>query len=215
VILKKRAKTLLKEAEQEGENIKREKILQAKEKFLQLKTEHEQLITERNNKISQAENKLKQREITMNQQNAEIQRKTKEITSMKETLATQMELAEKKVEEYEKLRLQQIEKIESMASMSAEEAKALLMENMKEEAKSQAMSYISEVMDEARLTAGKEVQIEINKIFRLIIRQFFSHKSVIQICHNPEYSIHRIGFPVYPEIVDRYINQQTLRYTLE
>jgi len=168
VILKKRAKTLLKEAEQEGENIKREKILQAKEKLLQLKTEHEQLITERNNKISQAENKLKQREITMNQQNAEIQRKTKEITSMKETLATQMELAEKKVEEYEKLRLQQIEKIESMASMSAEEAKALLMENMKEEAKSQAMSYISEVMDEARLTAGKEAKrIVVNTIQRV------------------------------------------------
>ncbi|HPW78730.1 MAG: Ribonuclease Y [Bacteroidetes bacterium ADurb.Bin037] len=168
VILKKRAKTLLKEAEQEAENIKREKILQAKEKFLQLKTEHEQVITERSNKISQAENKLKQREMTMNQQHAEVQRKTKEVTAMRETLGNQIELAEKKVEEYEKLRLQQIEKIESMASMSAEEAKALLMENMKEEAKSQAMSYISEVMDEARLTAGKEAKrIVVNTIQRV------------------------------------------------
>lgn len=168
VILKKRAKTLLKEAELEGENIKREKILQAKEKFLQLKTEHEQLITERNNKVTQAENKLKQREIAMNQQNADIQRKNKEATTLRETLAAQMELAEKKVEEYEKLRQQQIEKIESMANMSAEEAKALLMENMKDEAKSQAMSYISEVMDEARLTAGKEAKrIVVNTIQRV------------------------------------------------
>ncbi|MDD2538129.1 MAG: ribonuclease Y [Bacteroidales bacterium] len=168
VILKKRAKTLLKEAELEGENIKREKILQAKEKFLQLKTEHEQLITERNNKVAQAENKLKQREIAMNQQNADIQRKNKEATTLRETLAAQMELAEKKVEEYEKLRQQQIEKIESMANMSAEEAKALLMENMKDEAKSQAMSYISEVMDEARLTAGKEAKrIVVNTIQRV------------------------------------------------
>ena len=156
LILKSKAKTLLKEAEAEGENIKREKILQAKEKFLQLKTEHEQLIIERNNKIAQAENKLKQREIAMNQQNAEIQRKNKEVSVLKDTLASQLELAEKKVEEFEKMRLQQIEKIESMASMSAEEAKAQLIETMKEEAKSQAMSYISEVMDEARLTAGKE-----------------------------------------------------------
>ncbi|HPJ82774.1 MAG: ribonuclease Y [Bacteroidales bacterium] len=168
VILKSKAKTLLKDAETEGENIKREKILQAKEKFLQLKTEHEQLIIERNNKIAQAENKLKQREIAMNQQNADIQRKSKEVSTLKETLASQLELAEKKVEEFEKLRLQQIEKIESMASMSAEEAKAQLVETMKEEAKSQAMSYISEVMDEARLTAGKEAKrIVVNTIQRV------------------------------------------------
>ncbi len=168
VVLKKRAKILLKDAELEAENIKREKILQAKEKFLQLKSEHEQLISERNNKIAQAENKLKQREIAMNQQNAETQRKNKEISALKDTLAAQMELAEKKVEEYEKLRQQQIEKIESMANMSAEDAKALLIENMKEEAKSQAMSYISEVMDEARLTAGKEAKrVVINTIQRV------------------------------------------------
>jgi ribonucrease Y len=168
VVLKKRAKILLKDAELEAENIKREKILQAKEKFLQLKSEHEQLISERNNKVAQAENKLKQREIAMNQQNAEMQRKNKEISGLKDTLAAQMDLAEKKVEEYEKLRQQQIEKIESMANMSAEDAKALLIENMKEEAKSQAMSYISEVMDEARLTAGKEAKrVVINTIQRV------------------------------------------------
>ena len=168
VILKKKKAQIIINAEKEGEDIKKEKIFQAKEKFLQLKTEHEQLIIERNNKIAQAENKLKQREIAMNQQNAEIQRKSKEVSSLKDSLTAQLELAEKKVEEYEKLRLQQIEKIESMASMSADQAKALLMETMKEEAKSQAMSYISEVMDEARLTAGKESKrIIVNTIQRV------------------------------------------------
>ncbi len=168
VILKKKRATLLKEAEIEAENIKREKILQAKEKFLQLKTEHEQVITERNNKIAQAENKLKQREIAMNQQNADIQRKQKEVTTAKETLTSQLEIAEKKVEEYEKLRQLQIEKIESMANMSAEDARAQLVETMKEEAKTEAMSYISEVMDEARLTASKEAKrIVINTIQRV------------------------------------------------
>ncbi|MFY9116045.1 MAG: ribonuclease Y [Bacteroidales bacterium] len=168
IILKKKSRTLLREAEMEGENIKREKILQAKEKFLQLKAEHEQILTEKNNKIAQIENRLKQREVTMNQNNAEIQRKQKEVTTMRETLATQIDLAEKKVEEYEKLRLQQIEKIESIAGMSAEEAKMELVESMKEEARVQAMSYISEVMDEARLTAGKEAKrIVVNTIQRV------------------------------------------------
>lgn len=168
IILKKKSRTLLREAEMEGENIKREKILQAKEKFLQLKAEHEQILTEKNNKIAQIENRLKQREVTMNQNNAEIQRKQKEVTTMREALATQIDLAEKKVEEYEKLRLQQIEKIESIAGMSAEEAKMELVESMKEEARVQAMSYISEAMDEARLTAAKEAKrIVVNTIQRV------------------------------------------------
>ena len=167
-ILKRRSATLLREAEMEGENIKREKILQAKEKFLQLKAEHEQVISEKNNKINQIETKLKQREMAMNQSNAELQRKSKEVTTMRDTLATQIELAEKKVEEFEKLRLQQIDKIESIAGMSAEEAKTVLLENMKEEARVQAMSYISEAMDEARLTAGKEAKrIVVNTIQRV------------------------------------------------
>ncbi len=168
IILKRKGQQLLKDAETEAENLKREKILQAKEKFLQLKTEHEALIAERNNKATQNENRLKQREITMNQQNADLQRKLKEASALKETLTAQVEVAEKKVEEYEKLRLQQIEKIENMANMSAEEAKNQLIDTMREEAKTEAMSYISEAMDEARLTAGKEAKrIVINTIQRV------------------------------------------------
>lgn len=167
-ILKKRREEILKSAEQEGENIKKEKIFQAKEKFLQLKGEHEQQILERNNQIIQVENKLKQRELVLNQQNVELQKKLKEIESAREHIRNQTELLEKKQEEYEKLRIEAIQKIENIAGLSAQEAKNQLFETMKAEAKSEAMSYISEVMDEARLTASKESKrIIINTIQRI------------------------------------------------
>ncbi|MEA5006090.1 MAG: ribonuclease Y [Rikenellaceae bacterium] len=168
ILLKKRREEILKAAEQEGENIKKEKIFQAKEKFLQLKGEHEQQILERNNQVIQLENRVKQREIAINQQNSELQKKIKEIESSKEHIKNQTEFLEKKQEEYEKLRIEAIQKIENIAGLSAAEAKNQLIETMKAEAKSESLSYISEVMDEARLTASKESKrIIINTIQRI------------------------------------------------
>ncbi len=168
ILLKKRREEILKSAEQEGENIKKEKIFQAKEKFLQLKGEHEQQILERNNQVIQMENRVKQREIAINQQNSELQKKIKEVESSKEHIKNQTEFLEKKQEEYEKLRTEAIQKIENIAGLSASEAKNQLIETMKAEAKSEALSYISEVMDEARLTASKESKrIIINTIQRI------------------------------------------------
>ena len=167
VVLKKKKAQILKEAETEGENIKKEKIFQAKEKFLQLKSEHEQFITGRNSQIQQIENKVKQKELVVNQQNQEINKKQKEIDLIKENLKAQVEIVNRKSEEYEKLKVEAIEKIESIAGMTAAEAKAQLVETMKDEAKTQAMSYINDVMDEARLTASKEAKrIVINTIQR-------------------------------------------------
>lgn len=168
ILLKKRREEILKAAEQEGENIKKEKIFQAKEKFLQLKGEHEQQILERNNQVIQMENRVKQREIAINQQNSELQKKIKEVESSKEHIKNQTEFLEKKQEEYEKLRTEAIQKIENIAGLSAAEAKNQLIETMKAEAKSESLSYISEVMDEARLTASKESKrIIINTIQRI------------------------------------------------
>ncbi len=167
IILKKKREQMIKEAQVEGENIKKEKIFQAKEKFLQLKSDHEQFINEKNNQISQIENKIKQKELIVNQQSNELNKKQKEVDAIKENLKSQMDIVNKKSEEYEKLRQEQIAKIESIAGITAEEAKTKLIENMKDEAKTQAMSYISEVMDEARLTASKEAKrIVINTIQR-------------------------------------------------
>ncbi|MDZ4058960.1 MAG: Rnase Y domain-containing protein, partial [Bacteroidales bacterium] len=168
IILKKKRDEIIRCAEQDGENIRKEKIFQAKEKFLQLKTEHEQQILERTNHVIVLETKLKQRELQINQQNSELQKKQRELDTLRENLRLQQEIAEKKGEEYEKLRIEAIQKIENIAGLSAQEAKNQLIETMKSEAKSEAMSYISEVMDEARLTAGKEAKrIVINTIQRI------------------------------------------------
>ena len=168
VILKKRREKILKEAETEGENIKKEKILQAKEKFLQLKSEHEKFINEKNQQIQHIENKLKQKEMQLNHSNNDLQKKLKEADSLTESLNHQKEIVEKKSAEYDRLHQEVIERIESIAGMSAQQAKDMLVDSMKEEAKTQAMSYINDVMDEARMNASKEAKrIVINTIQRV------------------------------------------------
>ena len=158
---------IIQKAEIEAEKIKSEKILQAKEKFIQLKSEHEQYINEKNSQIREIESRLKQKENTLNQQNAELSRKNKDAEAIRENLKNQMELVSKKSEEYDRLREQAIQQIESIAGMTANEAKNQLMENMKAEARSQAQSYINDAMDEARLTASKEAKrVIINTIQR-------------------------------------------------
>ena len=167
IILKGKREEILEKARIEAESIKKEKIYQAKEKFLQLKSEHEQYINEKNNQIHDAENRIRQKENSLNQQNSELARKQKEADAIREDLKAQVEQVSKKSEECDRLRAEAIAQIESIAGMSAAEAKNQLMENMKAEARTQAQSYINDVMDEARLTASKEAKrIVINTIQR-------------------------------------------------
>ncbi|HOT15231.1 MAG TPA: ribonuclease Y [Bacteroidales bacterium] len=167
-ILKKKKEKLLKEAEIEAEVIKKDKILQAKEKFLQLKAEHEKTINERNNKMLQGENRIKQKEQAVSQKLEELQKQKRELETLKENLLVQTELIEKKQEELDKMHKAQVEKLESLSGMSGEEAKAQLVESLREEAKTQAMSYINEIVDEAKMTANKEAKrIIINTIQRV------------------------------------------------
>ena len=167
ILLKGQKEEIIKKAELEAESIKKEKIFQAKEKFLQLKSEHEQYINEKNKQISDIENRLKQKEHSINQQNSELGRKNKEADAIRENLKNHVEIATRKAEEYEKLREDALKQIEEIAGMTAVEAKNQLMENMKAEARTQAQSYINDVMDEARLTATKEAKrIVINTIQR-------------------------------------------------
>jgi ribonuclease Y len=162
---KSKAVKLLREAEAEAEVTKKEKILQAKEKFLQLKVEHEKYIADKNSKIAAIENKQKQRETALNQRRDEIQKKykeyeikKKEIDTIKQNLSYQVELIDKKNLELEKLHKEQVEKLESVAGISAHEAKEQLMESLKDEAKTEAMSYINDIMEEAKMTATKEAK---------------------------------------------------------
>lgn len=153
-----RSRKIIREAEAEAEVIKKDKILQAKEKFLQLKAEHEKEINARNAKIIAAENKLKQKETAFSQKMEEFQRKKKENDVIRENLDQQLELVEKKSEDLEKTHKHQVEQLEAISGMSAEEAKDMLVESLKAEAKTEAMSYINDIMDEARINANKEAK---------------------------------------------------------
>ncbi len=158
LLLKKRSINIITKAQDEAEMMKKDKILQAKEKFLQLKTEHEKVINDRNNKILVAENKIKQRENLISQKMEESQRKLQEVEAIRKNLDTQLELVEKKKEELGRSHQQQVEQLEAISGLSGEEAKAQLVESLKDEAKTSAMSYINEIMDEAKLTANKEAK---------------------------------------------------------
>ena len=167
IVLKGRKDEIIEKAELEAENIKQEKIFQAKEKFLQLKSEHEKTVNERNAAIKETESRLKQKENTLNQQTSELQRKQREADSIRENLKAQVEIANRKAAEYDRLREEANRQIESIAGMSETEAKNILMENMKAEARTEAQSYINDVIDDARLNATKEAKrIVINTIQR-------------------------------------------------
>ena len=112
----------------------------------------------RNQKIQQAENKLKQRELMLNQKQEEVQRKRTEAEAIKENLEAQIVIVDKKKEELDKLQMQEREKLEALSGLSAEEAKERLVDSLKEEAKTQAASYINDIMDDAKLTANKEAK---------------------------------------------------------
>jgi len=158
VVLRKKTQQIIQEAENEAEMIKKEKNLQAKEKFLQLKSEHEKVINERNSKIAAAENKLKQREANINHQIEEYNRKKSEVDAIKEKLNSQLELVERKNEELDKIHKQQVEQLVSISGISVDDARNQLMDSLKAEARTMAMSEINEIMDEARLTANKEAK---------------------------------------------------------
>jgi len=158
-------KKIISEAEAEGEVIKKDKILQAKEKFFQLKSEHEKYINEKNSKIGLLENKLKQKEAGYLQRKDEFQRRVKEFETEKrevdiirENLTTQLNMLQQKEEELEKLHKQQVDQLEAISGLSAEEAKSQLVESLRNEAKTEAMSSINEIIEEAKLTANKEAK---------------------------------------------------------
>ena len=156
--LKSKYDSILKDAEAEAEVIKKNKLLEVKEKFLNKKADLEKEVAQRNQKIQQAENKLKQRELVLNQRQEEIQRKKLEAEAVKENLEAQLAIVDKKKEELEHMQRQEIEKLEAISGLSAEEAKERMVESLKEEAKTQAQSYINDIMDDAKLTASKEAK---------------------------------------------------------
>lgn len=151
-------KKMLKDAESKAEILKKDRLLEAKEKFLQLKSEHEQEVNTKNNQINQRENAIKQKEQSVNQRLENMNRKEQELDGQKKNLERQTDIALKKQEEVDLLKNQHVKQLETIAGLSAEEAKSQLVENMKQEARTQAMIQVKDIVDEAKLTATKEAK---------------------------------------------------------
>lgn len=152
------AQIILKEAQLQAENLKKEKQLEAKEKFVQLKSEHDKEVNERNRKISEAENRIKQREQSLNQKDASIDKQVKENEAIKENLNKQLDVVSQKRTELEKHQEEHIRRLEKISNLTAEEAKAQLIEGLKNEAHSQALSLQQEIIETAKEKATKEAR---------------------------------------------------------
>lgn len=156
--LTKAGREALKKAEEDGELLKKEKILQAKEKFLQLKSDHEKTVNERNQQLAVAENRIKQKENTLNQKMEDLKRKNEENNSLKDNLNKQLQAVAQKQKDLEAQTSVQKAKLESIAGMTSEQAKEQLINLMQEEAKADAMVLIKDIVDEAKATANLEAK---------------------------------------------------------
>ena len=157
-VLKGKYNEMVETATKEAEVIKEKKLLEVKEKFLNKKSELEKEVQQRNQHIQQNENRLKQREISLNQRQEELGRRKNELDNQQNRIDNEKKLLAVKADELEKMQLKEREMLEEVSGLSAEEAKARLVESMKDEAKTAAASYINEIMDEAKLNANQQAK---------------------------------------------------------
>ena len=175
VLLKKRKEQILKEAEIEGESIRKDKIIQAKEKFLNLKEDHEKTMKDRERKLQSAEDRSKAKEKNLSKKIEEINRKEKSVDSKESTLDEKIQLTQSKHDELEKMQDKRVLELSRISGMDVEEAKKQLMEALKDEARTGAMSHIKDIVDEAKLNANKEAK-------KIIIQaiQRVSHEQAVE-----------------------------------
>ncbi len=165
---KRTAEGILKEAKVEAESLKKEKILQAKEKFIEMKAEHEKVILSRDKKIAEAEKRTRDKESQVSNTLAQQKKLNAALEKERVDIEEKMKFIEKKENEIERLHKSQIEQLEVISSLSAEDAKAQLIESLKGEAKTDAMVYIQNSLEEAKMTAQQEAKkIVINTIQRI------------------------------------------------
>src|SRR5690606_4629772 len=165
---KKSAVSILKEAKSEADTIKKDKILQAKEKFLELKAEHEKVILSRDKKMSESEKRIRDKESQVSNELAKSKKLNADLEEKQTDYEERITLLEKKQAEVEKMHRSQVEQLEVISSLSAEDAKTQLMESLKDEEKSQAMAFVQTSMEEAKMTAHQEAKkIIINTIQRI------------------------------------------------
>ncbi len=153
-----KSEQVLKDAEEKGEVVKKEKILQAKEKYLQLKGEYDKQVAERNSRLQSAEQKLKQREQSLKNNSDELQKKSNELKTATENLNTQINALHKRQEEVEKLYNKSVEELEHIAGMTAEEAKKHLIDTLTDEARHEAAGRIMDIVEEAKIAANEQAK---------------------------------------------------------
>ena len=152
------AQNIIKEAELRAETTRKEKELSAKERFVQLKAEHEREVLERNRKVIESENRIKQKESSIGQKTEQLERQIKENDTIKQNLNRQMEVVAAKQAELEKHQEEHTRRLEKIAGLTAEEAKAQMVESLKQEAHSQAIGLQQEIIDDAKQKANKEAR---------------------------------------------------------
>lgn len=193
-VLNGKFKKTLEVAEQEAEVIKEKKLLEVKEKFLNKKVELEKEVQQRNQKILQVENKLKQRELSLNQKQEDLNKRRAELEHTQNNLENQAQMLAVKEEELSRMQMKEREKLEELSGLSAEEAKKSLIESLKDEAKSDAQSYINEIMDDAKMTASKEAKrIVIQSIQRVATETAIENSVTVFHIENEEVKGRIIG----------------------
>lgn len=166
------ASTILKEAELRSETIRKEKELEAKERFVQLKADYDREVMERNRRVGEGENRIKQKELALNQKTEHLERQIKENDAIKQNLNRQIEVINTRQAELEKHQEEHLRRLEKISGLTTEEAKAQLVEGLKQEAHSQALGLQQEIIDEARQKANKEARkIVIQSIQRTAAEQ--------------------------------------------
>ena len=152
------AQRILSDAQTSAENLKKEKILEAKERFVQMKAEHDKEVLERNRKLSDNENRTRQKEQSINQKLEQLEKQVKDNEAIKDNLSRQIEVVNHKRTELEKHQEEHIRRLEKIAGLTAEEAKVQLVESLKQEAHTQALSLQQEIIDDAKQKANKEAR---------------------------------------------------------
>lgn len=183
VLLKKKSQDILKSAEVTAENMKKDKILQAKEKFLALKEEHENNVKDRERKMQSSEDRAKAREKQVNQKMEELARKEQAADKVVAEMDAKMQVVEIKTQELDKMQNKRVAELSKISGMNPDEAKTMMMEAMKDEARTGAMVHIKEIMEEAKLNANREAKkIVIQTIQRVATEQAVENSvSVFQI----------------------------------
>jgi ribonuclease Y len=165
-------------AEKEGNVLKEQKMLEVKEKLVKMQADFDRQVNQRNQKLQQSEQRAKQREQQLSQKQTELDRKIADNDSQREQLGKQIELAEQRRREAEQIKQESRSMLEQIAGLSAADAKNKLIESLKDEAKTEAASYINEIMDEARMTANKEAKSIVIKTIQRVASETATENAV-------------------------------------